>query len=178
MSFFPSNKALKNLFLGKFDEGTKVDATNKLSVSFAVESKGENIVVHQAFVTLFNQENGQSITFIAEPNDQLVYFATCKLIFWLVFKPIKYLKNISVDVKEHLEYNGEHSIEISIGDAILYPGSVIESMGSVEVSGLKDAPIKGTWSRKYMAKVSLFFFENEENLVLVRRSTRKIAHIS
>ena len=91
-------------------------------------------------------------------------------------RPDSYSLPISVDVKEHLEYNGEHSIEISVGDAILYPGSVIESIGSIEVSGLKDAPIKGTWSRKYMAKVS--FVKNYTYIVIMNFQIAKSGHLT
>merc|ERR1712147_239628 len=122
---------------GKFADDASVDATNKVSVSFkvvsGVEEKETAITVHQAFVTLSNEENGQSVTFIAEPNEDLTYFAT-------------------FDVKEHLEFNGKHIVELSVGDAILYPGAIVETLGSLDVTGLKVAPVKGAWSRKYLAK--------------------------
>ena len=73
-------------------------------------------------------------------------------------------------MKEHLEFNGKHLVDISVGDAILYPGAIIESLGAIDVAGLKDAPVKGAWSRKYLAKVSYGLFRQD---LTVRFSTTR-----
>ena len=81
-----------------------------------------------------------------------------------VLKPVAkikvylFLTEFSVDVKEHLEYNGEYFMELSVGDVLFHPGMAIHQLGTIKVSGLKDAPIKGAWSSKYTQKVSDAFF--------------------
>ena len=162
---------------GKFADDSTADTNSKVSVQFVINAKsGENhetgINAHQAFVTAYNNENGQSTTFIAEPNEDNTYFATCKskmgrflyfqslIEIWGLFD--SFLIEFSVDVKEHLEYNGEYYMELSVGDVLFHPGMAIHTLGSIKVSGLKDAPIKGAWSAKYTQKVSetLFFLPN------------------
>ena len=68
-----------------------------------------------------------------------------KNLFFLIFR---YL----VDISDHFEHGGKHSINIIVGDAILHPGQLEHHIGVLEVNGVAE-PEAGVFATKYLDRV-------------------------
>ena len=61
---------------GKF-ENNEVDLSGKIGVQFKINAAGAAVKAHQAFFYLKNKQDAAVTTFIAEPDANLLYTATC-----------------------------------------------------------------------------------------------------
>ncbi|XP_071041016.1 dolichyl-diphosphooligosaccharide--protein glycosyltransferase subunit 2 isoform X1 [Parasteatoda tepidariorum] len=83
-----------------------VDNHQKIFMKFALKDKNAKtaLVAHQAFVQFTNQETGQEVVFVTEPDSSSIY---------------RFDLDVSVKGKDFLYSSGVYDINLIVGDAVL-----------------------------------------------------------